>query len=56
MVNSLHAPAHARAPYLGVTLMVAVMGVVPAFTVVNAAILPVPLAANPIVGSSFVQV
>jgi hypothetical protein len=41
---------------VGVTVIVAVTGVVPALVAVNAAIFPEPLAANPIEGSLFVQV
>ena len=40
---------------VGVTTMVAVTGAVPVLTAVNEAILPVPLAARPILVASFVQ-
>jgi hypothetical protein len=40
---------------VGVTVIVAITGVVPALVAVNDGILPVPLAASPIVGSLFVQ-
>ena len=40
---------------VGVTVMVAVTGVVPVLIAVKAAILPVPLAASPIAGLLFVQ-
>lgn len=40
---------------VGVTVIVATTGVVPAFVAVNAAILPVPLAAKPMLGVLFVQ-
>ena len=40
---------------VGVTVIVAVTGEVPLFTAVNAAILPVPLAARPIEGVLFTQ-
>ena len=39
----------------GVTVIVAVTGDVPVFTAVNAVILPVPLAINPIEGVLFVH-
>ena len=39
----------------GVTVMVAVTALAPAFVAVNAAILPVPLAAKPMLGVLFVQ-
>src|ERR1051325_10936586 len=54
MVNVFTAPLHA--PYRGVTVIVAVTGLVPLFTDVNAAMLPVPLAGSPIEGVSLVQV
>jgi hypothetical protein len=40
---------------VGVIVIVAVIGVEPVFTAVNDGILPLPLAANPMVGSLFVQ-
>ena len=40
---------------MGVTVIVAVTAVVPAFVALNEAILPVPLAANPIDGVLFTQ-
>jgi hypothetical protein len=40
---------------LGVTVIVAVTAVPPVLTAVNAGILPVPLAANPMLGALFVQ-
>ena len=40
----------------GVTVIVATTGAVPVFVAVNDVILPLPEAANPIVGSLFVQV
>jgi len=39
----------------GVTVIMAIIGVKPLFTVVNEAIFPLPLPAKPIVGLSFVQ-
>jgi hypothetical protein len=41
---------------VGVTVIVAITGVVPVFVAVKVGIFPVPLAASPIVGSLFVQV
>jgi hypothetical protein len=42
-------------PATGVTVMVAITGVAPTFKPVKAAMLPLPLAANPIEGVSLVQ-
>lgn len=42
-------------PLVGVTVMVAVTGVLPLFTAVNAGTVPVPLAARPMEGLLFVQ-
>ena len=39
----------------GVTVMVAITGIVPVLTALNGAILPEPVAARPIDGVSFVQ-
>ena len=39
----------------GVTVMVAVIGAFVVFTAVKAAILPVPLAARPMLGAVFIQ-
>ena len=41
--------------FVGVTVIVATIGVAPALIAVNAAIFPVPLAPRPIDGVSFVQ-
>ena len=41
--------------YVGVTIIVASTGAVPILIAVNAVISPVPVAANPIVGSEFAQ-
>ena len=46
-------PAHV--PAVGVTVMFAVIGVVPGFVAVNDGTLPVPLATNPILVFEFVQ-
>jgi hypothetical protein len=43
-------------PYKGVTVIVATTGTAPALMPVNAAMLPVPLAARPIEGVSLTQV
>ena len=58
IVKDFGVPEHVTAPlvYTGVTVMVAVIGVVPELTVVNEAILPDPLAPRPIAVLSFVQV
>jgi hypothetical protein len=53
MVKVWGVPEHV--PELGVTLIVAVTGVVPVFTAPNAVMLPVPLAASPIDVLSLVQ-
>jgi len=39
----------------GVTVMVAITGIVPVLTALNGAILPDPVAAKPIPGLSFIQ-
>ena len=58
MVNVAESPAHVTPPFVKLenTLMVAITGVVPALVAVNAGMLPVPLAANPIDAVLFVQV
>jgi hypothetical protein len=58
MLNCLSSPEQVTPAlvYFGVTVIVATTGVVPLFNAVNAAILPVPLPANPIDGVLFVQV
>jgi hypothetical protein len=53
MVNVCAIPAHVFA--VGVTIKVAVTGVVPVFVAENGAILPVPLVANPMLGVLFVH-
>lgn len=53
MVNVTGVPV--QAPTAGVTVMVATTGAVPVLVAVKDAILPVPLAANPIEGVLFVQ-
>jgi hypothetical protein len=40
---------------VGVTVIVAITGVVPAFAAVKEGILPVPVGANPMPGVSFTQ-
>ena len=57
MVNVLGVPAVLIPPlvYVGVTVIVAVIGAVVVLLTVKAAMLPVPLAARPIPGVSFVQ-
>jgi len=47
---------YANLAFVGVAVIVAVTGLVPVFTAVNEAILPLPLAANPMPGVSLVQV
>jgi len=47
---------YATPEFAGVAVIVAVTGLVPAFTAVNEAILPLPLAASPTPGVSLVQV
>lgn len=54
MVNDLAEPGQRLVD--GVTVIVAVIAVLPVFTAVNAGMFPVPLAGNPIEGSLFVQV
>ena len=53
IVNVFDAPRQLLA--VGVTVIVAVIGVVVLLVAVNAAIFPVPLAAKPMDGSLFVQ-
>ncbi len=53
-LNVVIAPIHA--PRVGVTVMVAIIGVSPMQVAVNAGISPMPFAAKPIEGSLFVQV
>ena len=53
MVNVVGVPGQPFA--MGVTVMVAVTALAPAFIAVKAAILPEPLAAKPILGVLFVQ-
>jgi hypothetical protein len=53
MVKFFGVPLHV--PNLGVTVIVAVIGVVPAFTPLNDAMSPVPDAARPIPGALFAQ-
>jgi len=57
MVKVVEAPVQVTPAFVkeGVTVMVATTGAVPAFRVVNEAMLPVPLAARPIAGVLFVQ-
>ena len=57
IVKTFTGPLHVTAPnvYLGVMVIVAVTGVVPALVAVKAAMLPVPLAASPIEAVLFVQ-
>ena len=57
MVNVLLIPVQLTPPLMkvGVTVIVAVTGVVPLFTAVKEGILPVPLAARPIAGVLLVQ-
>jgi hypothetical protein len=52
-VNVIGVPGHPFA--VGVTVIVAVTGAVPVLVAVNAAILPVPLAARPMLVLLFVQ-
>jgi hypothetical protein len=54
IVNVIGVPAHPFAE--GVTVIVATIGIVPAFVAMNEGIFPIPLAASPIEGSLFVQV
>ena len=53
IVNVTGVPVHV--PTTGVTVIVEVMGAVPAFTAVNEPILPEPEAPRPIAGLLFVQ-
>ena len=53
IVNDEEGPAQLLA--VGVTMMVAVTGAIPALTAVNDAILPVPVAANPMLVVLLVQ-
>lgn len=57
IVNVFAVPVHVLPPLVneGVTVMVAVTGVLPELTAVKEPILPVPLAASPIDGVLFVQ-
>lgn len=57
MVNILDVPKQVLPPFVndGVTVMVAVTGMVPLFVAVNAPIFPEPLAAKPIDGVLFTQ-
>ena len=57
MVNVLDVPTQLTPllVYVGVTVMVAVTGAVPALVAVKEAILPAPLAARPMDGSLFTQ-
>ena len=57
IVKLVGVPSQIADPFVkrGVTVIVAVTGDVPVFTAVNAAILPVPLANNPIEGVLFVH-
>jgi hypothetical protein len=56
IVNVIGVPVHVGMLLnIGVTVIVAVTGALPVFVAVNAPILPVPLAARPIEGLSFVQ-
>ena len=58
IVNAVESPAHVTPPLVMLenTFIVAVTGAIPLFVAVNAGILPVPLAANPMDGVLFVQV
>jgi hypothetical protein len=53
IVKDLVAPVHD--PYTGVTVMLATAGVLPAFSPVKEVMLPVPLAARPMLVLSLVQ-
>jgi hypothetical protein len=57
MVKVLVGPEQVTAPpkYFGVTVMVAVTGVIPLLTAANAAMGPVPLAASPMLVVSLTQ-
>ncbi len=57
IVNVLVEPAHPTALYVnvGVTMIVATTGIVPALIAVNAPIAPDPLAASPMPGAELVQ-
>ena len=57
MVNVLDVPTHLTPALVnvGVTVMVAVTGALVALVAIKDAILPAPLAANPIDGALFVQ-
>ena len=57
MVNVLGVPVHVTPALVkrGVTVMVAVMGVLPVLVAGKAAMFPVPLAASPIAGLLLVQ-
>jgi hypothetical protein len=59
MVNVLVGPVQKFVPdnkYLGVTVMVAIIGALVLFVAVKEVIFPVPFAARPIVGVLFTQV
>ncbi len=58
MVNACGVPGHVTAPkvYLGVTVIVAVTGLVVALVAAKAAMLPVPVPARPIEGVSLTAV
>ena len=59
IVNVLGVPVVQVTPalvYVGVTAIIAFIGIVPEFTAVKLGIVPVPFAANPIDGVSFVHV
>jgi len=55
MVNVMGVPLHTNPAVTGVTVTVAVIGLAPVFIALNDAILPLPLAASPMPGVSFVQ-
>ncbi len=57
IVKVIGLPVQVIPPFVidGVTVMVAITGVVLVFIAVNAAMLPVPIAARPILGVLFVQ-
>src|SRR5450759_4485670 len=58
IVKVLVGPSHVTPPFVkcGVTIIVATTGAVPVFVAMNDGILPLPLAANPMLISLFVQV
>ena len=57
IVNVIGVPVHVTPAlvYVGVTVIVAVTGTLVRFTAMNDAILPVPVAASPMLGVLFVQ-